>query len=73
MTGKSSSPGSPLLKPRGHRLVHSCIARILGRCTGRAPSVLHTLFRLCAVIAAVLLAAFSVFLTKRAPEELPAA
>lgn len=35
-------------------------------------SLPHTLFRLRAVIAAVLLAAFSVFLTKRAPEELPA-
>jgi hypothetical protein len=39
----------------------------------RPRSLPHTLFRLRAVIAAVLLAAFSVFLTKRAPEELPAA
>ena len=39
----------------------------------RGRSLPHTLFRLRAVIAAVLLAAFSVFLTWRAPEELPAA
>lgn len=39
----------------------------------RPRSLPQTLFRLRAVIAAVLLAAFSVFLTKRAPEELPAA
>ncbi|MDE0903520.1 MAG: hypothetical protein OSB42_02725 [Planctomycetota bacterium] len=39
----------------------------------RSRSLPRTLFRLRAVIAAVLLAAFSVLLTKRAPEELPAA
>lgn len=36
-------------------------------------SLPHALFRLRAVTAAVLMAAFSVLLTKRAPEDLPAA